>query len=549
VAQEDTQEAAASGGGGGDKGLLGGVPPLFAKILIGALDVDILTKHQVVTFVEKFSQRDELVLAAWSIFEMQQDMKDLIDTLYKIYRVYQEKEAAEAEVASAKQQQQQKAQAGGDDDDDTVSENEEETPPAPAVAAPSAGGEDEEAEEELDAGMAQLMAILDQCMELLEKREEIREKQAGGSGGGARPALTAEAVACVKALGKAKDPLLIAVLADFSEKRDVDQLLDHLYVIALETQAGNVLGNDGGSGGEGDEKEDAEDDRAAAAAAAASGVAESKARQEQREEVEEEQEETASSATASSTSPHQLDVSETQQKTMIIEAMLAERIVDELEKQALEVLVLKQDREVGEAFAHFFAAQGPQQKLAALEQLSLGLKRLAKQELDRLRAAISGGDDEDEDDEQEGREGEEEEDANGIEMPAMNKEGERGLSGSVEMTAVTITEDEEESFEEDDSGAGGDDDKEEEKEEDAGGGGASPALAAMSAALASTLEHLGLSSTVKQALLSAGDDERVMMVAAIDVFQQTKDVGDLKDTLKRIARQFMDKQHAQRLEV
>ncbi len=38
--------------------------------------------------------------------------------------------------------------------------------------------------------------------------------------------------------------------------------------------------------------------------------------------------------------------------------------------------------------------------------------------------------------------------------------------------------------------------------------------------------------------MSCGDDERLLIIAAIDVFQQTRDVDDLKDTLARIARQF-----------
>ena len=49
---------------------------------------------------------------------------------------------------------------------------------------------------------------------------------------------------------------------------------------------------------------------------------------------------------------------------------------------------------------------------------------------------------------------------------------------------------------------------------------------------------LGIDASTKHALLNCGDGERAMIIAAIDAFQQTKDLEDLKDTLTRIARRF-----------
>jgi non-canonical (house-cleaning) NTP pyrophosphatase len=161
---------------------------------------------------------------------------------------------------------------------------------------------------EEDAGMAQLMAILDQCMELLEKREEIKRRQ-----GEVRPVVTAAAVQAVKAKGRAKDPLLIAVLADFAEKRDVEQLLDHLFVIALEAASG-----------EGEDEKDEE-------------------KVEEVEDVAEEADETESKneseGNVSTTTDGSLQVSDLQQKSMIVEAMFQEKIIDELEKQVQMKLI------------------------------------------------------------------------------------------------------------------------------------------------------------------------------------------------------------------
>ena len=44
-------------------------------------------------------------------------------------------------------------------------------------------------------------------------------------------------------------------------------------------------------------------------------------------------------------------------------------------------------------------------------------------------------------------------------------------------------------------------------------------------------------------------EDRLLIVAAIDVFQQTKDVQDLKDTLKRVARHVAGTHATQQLEV
>ena len=546
AAQEATSTAAgaqappssAAGGANSESSgpVLDAVPPLFAKVLISALDMEVLTKAQVVCFVEKFTAGDELVKAAWAIFEMQNDVKELIDTLFRIYAVYQEKETMEtrynearAEADAASNEAAQGANGAEEVEEEEDDDDDDETP--------SAG--------EGDDGMGQLMAILNQCMELLEKREELKAQQAAQEGGPQRPPLTAEACAAVKALGRAKDPLLIAVLADFSEKRDVEQLLNHLYVIALETQAGGAQGAL---------------DRAKAAA-----EEEEEEEEEEQEEVKEEkydferraQEAESGSPTESSNS---LQLSVVQQMGMIVEAMLQEGLVDELEKQALEVLVLKQDPTLVAAFQEFSGAQTSAQKLELLEQLSTTLRTRARQELDRLRASIAAGEDEDDDADAEEVD---EDDDDDEEFVSGGLRGVSGASASNRTTSssnssqespvrhvVTITEDED-SYEESDTStdsfdpnvAGGASHNSSSSES-----GSDP-LAAMTSALASTLDHLGLPAPVKASLMACDDQGRALIIAAIDVFQQTKDVEDLKDTLKRVARHQQDAEHLASLEV
>ena len=145
--------------------------------------------------------------------------------------------------------------------------------------------------------------------------------------------------------------------------------------------------------------------------------------------------------------------------------------MDDLEKQALEVLVLKQDAALAAAFRSFFGASGTDQKLEHLEALSVALRTMARAELDRLRAAIAqeedlGGDDDD---------------YYGVGDAG---EDEAPAAGGTK-TSVTITE-EDESYEDDE---GDDSDSSEE--------GSSDPLAAMTKALSSTLDHLGLPPTVK----------------------------------------------------
>jgi hypothetical protein len=434
--------------------ILESVPPLFAKILVSALDMDVLSKQQVVYFVNAYNEGDELVRAAWALFELQQNVKDLIDTLYRIYQLHLQPDDQPEEEEDEEEQEQQE---------------EEEEQPSPTTDTSSS---QTTAEEEEDVGMKQLMAILNQCMELLSKREEIRSRQ-----GSDRPALTPTALEAVRELGRKKDPLLIAVLADFSERRDVDQLLDHLYVIALESQTTSNV-----DGSEAEIEEDAEGEE----------------EDNDVEDVEDVPEESMSSQEAA----RNLQVSDHQQKIMIIDAMFSETIINDLEKQALEVLILKKDNTLEEAFSKFFSAVGQGEQLERLEQLSLSLRSIAEGELNRLRSAISQG-----------------------EEPF-----EQGETGGGDTTTVQIYEDEE-SYEED-------------EEEDA----ETDPLSAMNKALSSTLEHLGLPQETKEALLACGDDERVVIIAAIDVFQMTKDVDDLKDTLMRIARQFMENKRLEAME-
>jgi hypothetical protein len=213
------------------------------------------------------------------------------------------------------------------------------------------------------------------------------------------------------------------------------------------------------------------------------------------------------------------------------------------------------------AFSHFFAAQGAAQKLQVLEVLSAALRERARQELDRLRASIAAGDDDDEvkkaedgGDEEDGEEDDEDEEE------FAESAGLRGVTGvrsslvaSPPRHVVTITEDED-SYEESDAsadsidapGAVGDDHSGSGVGEDKSDG---DPLAAMTAALASTLDHLGLSGPVKASLIACGDQGRALIIAAIDVFQQTKDVEDLKDTLTRVARHQQDAEHLAALEV
>ena len=542
--------ATASSEGSGP--VLDAVPPLFAKVLISALDMEVLTKAQVVCFVEKFTAGDELVKAAWSIFEMQNDVKELIDTLFRIYAVYQEKETMEsryndarAKADAASNQAAQDGNGAEEVEEEEEEEEQEEEDPAEVDATAS------------DEGMEQLMAILNQCMELLEKREELKAQEAAQEGGPQRPPLTPEACAAVKALGRAKDPLLIAVLADFSEKRDVEQLLNHLYVIALETQAGGAQGAL---------------DRAKAAAE----------EEEEEEEVKEEKydiERRAQQTEADSPSEgsNSLQVSVVQQMGMIVEAMLQEGLVDELEKQALEVLVLKQDPALVAAFQEFSAAQTSAQKLELLEKLSTTLRTRARQELDRLRASIAAGEDDDgpyDDDDYDDEEEEEEEDERKSREDDDDDDefvsgGLRGVSGmsasnnassttnssqeSPQRHVVTITEDEDsyeesetstDSFDPNNAGASNTS-----RSSSGGSGESSDPLAAMTSALASTLDHLGLPAPVKASLMACDDQGRALIIAAIDVFQQTKDVEDLKDTLKRVARHQQDAEHLASLEV
>jgi hypothetical protein len=178
--------------------------------------------------------------------------------------------------------------------------------------------------------------------------------------------------------------------------------------------------------------------------------------------------------------------------------------------QALEVLILKRDARASAAFAAFFTAEGPTQKLEQLEALSLSLRQMAREELDRLRASIA------------------EAAPSAPAAPAPTRASAAAAvtaapRTSAPLTTVAIDEDSE------------DDERD--------------PFTAMTAALASTLDHLGLEASVKEALMNCGDEERVMIIAAIDVFQQTRDVDDLKDTLKRIARLFVEHQRFERLEV
>jgi hypothetical protein len=536
--RSDGEAAEPSGGQ-----VLDAVPPLFAKVLISALDMEVLSKQQVVCFVEKFAAGDELVKAAWAIFEMQNDVKELVDTLFRIYRVYQEKDAAEARYKAARAEVSAEAadaavdgadvEEAGDDDD---AEDEDDG----AAAAPLAG-------KGADEGMGQLMAILDQCMELLAKREELKARQAAQEGGPQRPPVTPAAFAAVRALGRAKDPLLIAVLADFSEKRDVEQLLNHLYVIALETQAGGAQGaldRAAASAAVPDAQDDDDDEDGEEEGVLGGEVAEG-----------------ADALAEAGGGSGRLQVTDVQQMGMIVEAMLQEGLVDELEKQALEVLVLKQDPQLLAAFSHFFAAQGSAQKLQVLEVLSAALRERARQELDRLRASIAAGDDDDEVKKAEdGGDEEADEEDDEDEEELVESVGLRGVTGvrsslaaSPPRHVVTITEDED-SYEESDAsadsidapGAVGDDHSGSGVGEDKSDG---DPLAAMTAALASTLDHLGLSGPVKASLIACGDQGRALIIAAIDVFQQTKDVEDLKDTLTRVARHQQDAEHLAALEV
>ena len=99
------------------------------------------------------------------------------------------------------------------------------------------------------------------------------------------------------------------------------------------------------------------------------------------------------------------------------------------------------------------------------------------------------------------------------------------------MTQVPITDDDETDETE---GADSEDDESEDEE----GEESEDRFMEMTKALSNTLDFLGIDAPVKSALLNCGDGERAMIIAAIDAFQQTKDLEDLKDTLTRIARRF-----------
>ena len=222
--------------------------------------------------------------------------------------------------------------------------------------------------------------------------------------------LTEEAVEAVKNLGRAKDPLLIAVLADFSEKRDVEQLLDHLYVIALESMAGGAEGALERAQAEAKAQVDRQASTAAQAAADARAAG---GNEDDEEEAQQQEEELPASG------PRSLRVSDVQQKMMIVEAMVEEKIIGELERQALEVLVLKEDRHLDAAFKSFFEAESSEARMSQLEKLSASLRSLAARELDRLRSSIAA---------------EEEEEEGGAAAGAKSGQGTK--------TAVTITEEE-----------------------------------------------------------------------------------------------------------
>ena len=81
-------------------------------------------------------------------------------------------------------------------------------------------------------------------------------------------------------------------------------------------------------------------------------------------------------------------------------------------------------------------------------------------------------------------------------------------------------------------------DSEDDESEDEEGEESEDRFMEMTKALSNTLDFLGIDAPVKSALLNCGDGERAMIIAAIDAFQQTKDLEDLKDTFTRIARRF-----------
>ena len=184
---------------------------MFAQVLIKALDADILSKEQVVFFVEKYQAGDEMMDAAWQIFEMESDLKELVDTLFRIYRAHLNQQAASIAAAGADT---------CDEKDETDIVKESSTEPTEESPSFAVEGLDKE-----------LVGILNQCLMLLEKREEMRRTSGDRS---ERLPLPPNGLAEVRAMAREKHPLLIAVLRDFSQKKNIDTMLDHLYVIAME---------------------------------------------------------------------------------------------------------------------------------------------------------------------------------------------------------------------------------------------------------------------------------------------------------------------------
>ena len=262
------------------------MPAEFVRLLQAGCEVKVLATTQRDFFLQKFASLDPLVVAAWQIYELEQNKHDFFDTLLRIYRqetntgVFNREKAA-AQAAPSK-------------------------PPRPAADASTSMSE-----EEADQGTETLLAILDQCIELMIKRESIMGEGEGGK-------VTTESVAALRLMAKEKDPHMIMVLSQFSETRDVDRLLADLELIGDARVKGLIGGADGGPAVAPPIPTDAE-----YAEYAAMG-------QTQPQEPEKE----------AALNPSAADgITELDQMTIIIEAMWQESIVSNQEHEVLKILV------------------------------------------------------------------------------------------------------------------------------------------------------------------------------------------------------------------